>query len=518
MKALIQAQISSAAMGRERIGTGNLLIGLYKSGDEVTRCILGDLSQQEIEQGVLQRYGQGDSGFSRIMGLTPHAQRVLLRALGYANPLKKTLSGVAHIWQEFLYEEGCTGLDVLLALGKTVDGMKAALVNAVGEIERPESIVNIGASGEPITQIEIIAVQRAEEKQRENEQPKEQLLDSYARNLTQAAKNGELEPLIGRHSELDAMIRVLGKKLKNNPLLIGEPGVGKSALAEGLAARIASGDVPEMLKDAQIYTLDLAQVIAGSKFRGEFEERIKKILSAIKEMRNVILFIDEIHTLVGAGSTSEGSMDAANMLKPALARGELRVIGATTYKEYRKHIEKDAALARRFQRIDVHEPNHEDTLRILEGLKARYEDYHQVVISHEALRAAVELSSRYVNDRYMPDKAIDLIDEAASMARIEQENQLFPGGTAVIGEREIARVIAQWTGVPVERIGSDEQEDILALETTLRKRIVGQDEAVATISRALRRARADLAIRADLWGCLCCLAHPAWARLSCARH
>ena len=492
MKALIQAQISSAAMGRERIGTGNLLIGLYKSGDEVTRCILGDLSQQEIEQEILQRYGQGDAGFSRIMGLTPHAQRVLLRALGYANPLKKTLSGVAHIWQEFLYEEGCTGLEALIALGKTVDGMKAALVNAVGEIERPESIVNIGASGEPITQIEIIAVQRAEEKQRENEQPKDQLLDSYARNLTQAAKNGELEPLIGRHSELDAMIRVLGKKLKNNPLLIGEPGVGKSALAEGLAARIASGDVPEMLKDAQIYTLDLAQVIAGSKFRGEFEERIKKILSAIKEMRNVILFIDEIHTLVGAGSTSEGSMDAANMLKPALARGELRVIGATTYKEYRKHIEKDAALARRFQRIDVHEPNHEDTLRILEGLKARYEDYHQVVISHEALCAAVELSSRYVNDRYMPDKAIDLIDEAASMARIEQENQLFPGGTAVIGKREIARVIAQWTGVPVERIGSDEQEDILALETTLRKRIVGQDEAVATISCALRRARAGL--------------------------
>lgn len=492
MKALIQAQISAAAMGRERIGTGHLLIGLYKSGDEVTRCIVGDLSLQEIEQEVLDRYGRGDSGFSKIMGLTPHAQRVLLRALDYANPLKKTLAGVAHIWQEFLYEEGCTGLDVLSALGKTADGMKSAFVNAVGEIERPESVTNIGASAEPITQIEIVAVQRAEEKQRESELPKEQLLDAYARNLTQAAKNGELEPLIGRQNELDAMIRVLGKKLKNNPLLIGEPGVGKSALAEGLAARIAEGRVPQTLLNAQIYTLDLAQMIAGSKFRGEFEERVKKVLASIKEMKNVILFIDEIHTLVGAGSTSEGSMDAANMFKPALARGELRVIGATTYKEYRKYIEKDAALARRFQRIDVREPDHEDTLRILEGLKARYEAYHQVGISQEALHAAVELSSRYVTDRYMPDKAIDLIDEAAAMARIEGESRPLDSAPLVIGEQEVARVIAQWTGIPVERIGADDQQDILTLETALKKRIVGQDEAVATISRALRRARAGL--------------------------
>ena len=494
MKALVQAQLSAAAMGRERIGTGHLLIGLYKSGDEVTHCILGDLPLEEIVREVEARYGQGEAGFSRIMGVTPHAQRVLLRALGYANAGKKTLAGVAHIWNEFLYEDGCCGMEVLLALGKTVEGMRAALHNAVGTIERPETVANIGASGEPITQQEVIAVKLAEEKQKESASPKEVMLDSFARNLTEAAKAGKLEPLIGRQAELGSIIRVLGKKMKNNPLLIGEPGVGKSALAEGLAARIASGHVPKMLQSAQVYTLDLAQLVAGTKFRGEFEERMKKVLAAIMEMKDVILFIDEIHTIVGAGSTSEGSLDAANILKPALARGELRVIGATTYKEYRKYIEKDAALARRFQRIDVREPEQEETIRILEGLRPRYEEYHHVRIGDEALRAAVDLSARYVTDRFMPDKAIDLIDEAAAMARIEAENiadaeELYP---PVIGEKEIARVVSQWTGVPVERIGADNQQDILSLESTLKKRIVGQDEAVKTIARALRRARAGL--------------------------
>ena len=494
MKALIQAQLSAAAMGKERIGTGHLLIGLYKSGDEITRCILGELSLEEIVREVGARYGQGEAGFSRIMGVTPHAQRVLLRALGYANAAKNALSGTAHIWQELLYEEGSTALDVLQELGMSVDGMRAALVDCAGEIERPETVTNIGASGDPITQMEVVAVKLAEENQKESAQPKGQLLDSYARNLTQAAKDGKLEPLIGRQAELDSMIRVLGKKMKNNPLLIGEPGVGKSALAEGLAARIAMGSVPKMLKNAQVYTLDLAQLVAGSKFRGEFEERMKKVLAAIMEMKDVILFIDEIHTIVGAGSTSEGSLDAANILKPALARGELRVIGATTYKEYRKYIEKDAALARRFQRIDVREPDHEETVRILEGLRPRYEAYHHVQIGEDAMRAAVDLSARYVTDRFMPDKAIDLIDEAAAMARIEAENivnaeELY---SAVIGEREIARVVSQWTGVPVERIGADNQQDILTLEATLKKRIVGQDEAVKTVARALRRARAGL--------------------------
>ena len=491
MKALVQAQICAAAMGQERMGTGHIVVGLCKGSDELTQCIVGDLSVQEIEREVLSRYGRGEAGFSRITGLTPHAQRVLLRALSYANPEKKTLAGVAHIWNELLYEDGCCGLNVLQDFGKTVEGMRTALVNAAGEIERPLAARSIAPSNAPISGQEAAAAQQAEQRQREESIPKEQLLDQYARNLTRAAANGELEPLIGRRAEVDAMIRVLGKKTKNNPLLIGEPGVGKSALAEGLAARIARGDVPPMLRDTQICALDMAQVIAGSKYRGEFEERIKKVLACVQEMGNVILFIDEMHTLIGAGSSSEGGMDAANILKPALARGEVRVIGATTYKEYRKYVEKDAALARRFQRIDVREPDRDETLRILSGLRERYEDYHHVTIADDALTSAVELSARYVTDRCMPDKAIDLIDEAASMAKIAgwtHENS----SEIVIHSAEVAKVVAQWTGVPVERVGADDQQDILNLEKTLRRRIVGQDEAVSSIARALRRSRAGL--------------------------
>ena len=491
MKALVQAQICAAAMGQERMGTGHIVVGLCKGSDELTQCIVGDLSVQEIEREVLSRYGRGEAGFSRITGLTPHAQRVLLRALSYANPEKKTLAGVAHIWNELLYEDGCCGLNVLQDFGKTVEGMRTALVNAAGEIERPLAARSIASSNTPISGQEAAAAQQAEQRQREESMPKEQLLNQYARNLTRAAANGELEPLIGRRAEIDAMIRVLGKKTKNNPLLIGEPGVGKSALAEGLAARIARGDVPPMLRDTQICALDMAQLIAGSKYRGEFEERIKKVLSCVQEMGNVILFIDEMHTLIGAGSSSEGGMDAANILKPALARGEVRVIGATTYKEYRKYVEKDAALARRFQRIDVREPDRDETLRILSGLRERYEDYHHVTIADDALTTAVELSARYVTDRCMPDKAIDLIDEAASMAKIAGWTQ-ESGSEIVIHAAEVAKVVAQWTGVPVERVGADDQQDILNLEKTLRRRIVGQDEAISSIARALRRSRAGL--------------------------
>ena len=490
-KALVQAQICAAAMGQERMGSGHIVVGLCKGSDELTQCIVGDLSVQEVEQEVLSRYGRGEAGFSRITGLTPHAQRVLLRALSYANPEKKTLAGIAHIWNELLYEDGCCGLNVLQDFGKTVEGMRTALVNAAGEIERPLAARSIASSNAPISGQEAAAAQQAEQRQKEESVPKEQLLDQYARNLTRAAANGELEPLIGRKAEVDAMIRVLGKKTKNNPLLIGEPGVGKSALAEGLAARIARGDVPPMLRDTQICALDMAQMIAGSKYRGEFEERIKKVLSCVQEMGNVILFIDEMHTLIGAGSSSEGGMDAANILKPALARGEVRVIGATTYKEYRKYVEKDAALARRFQRIDVREPDRDETLLILSGLRERYEDYHHVTIADDALTAAVELSARYVTDRCMPDKAIDLIDEAASMAKIAGWTQ-ESGSEIVIHAAEVAKVVAQWTGVPVERVGADDQQDILNLEKTLRRRIVGQDEAISSIARALRRSRAGL--------------------------
>ena len=490
MKALVQAQICAASMGQEKMGTGHLIVGLCKANDELTACIVGDLSVQELEQEVLRRYGRGEAGFARITGVTPHAQRVLLRALSYANPQKKTLAAVAHIWKELLYEDGCCALNVLVAFGKTIEGMQAALQDAAGEIERPMAAKSIAPSPEPISGQEATEAQRAEQKQKEDSIPKEEVLEQYARNLTKAAANGELEPLIGRQAEVDAMIRVLGKKTKNNPLLIGEPGVGKSALAEGLAGRIARGDVPPMLHDTQIYALDMAQVIAGSKYRGEFEERIKRVLASVQEMGNVILFIDEMHTLIGAGSSSEGSMDAANLLKPALARGLVRVIGATTYKEYRKYVEKDAALARRFQRIDVREPDQEETLRILSGLRARYEDYHQVTIEDDALEAAVELSARFVTDRCMPDKAIDLMDEAASMAKLA--NWAEAPDEIVIRAQDVAKVVSQWTGVPVERVGTDQQQDILNLESRLKQRIVGQDEAVQSVARCLRRSRAGL--------------------------
>lgn len=491
LKALVQAQICAAAMGQEKMGTGHIVVGLCKGNDELTRCIVGDLSGQELEREVLSRYGRGEASFARITGLTAHAQRVLLRALSYANPEKKTLAGVAHIWNELLYESGCCGLNVLLSFGKTVEGMRTALVDAAGEIERPMAAQRIAASSSPISGQEASAMQRAEQKQREEDVPGDQLLEQYARNLTRAAAKGELEPLIGRKAEVDAMIRVLGKKTKNNPLLIGEPGVGKSALAEGLAARIAQGSVPPSLRNTEIYALDLAQVIAGSKYRGEFEERMKKILACVRKMGSVILFIDEVHTLVGAGSASEGGMDAANLLKPALARGEVRIIGATTYKEYRKYVEKDAALARRFQRIDVREPDREETLQILGGLRERYEDYHHVTLADDALTAAVELSARYVTDRFMPDKAIDLMDEACSMVKMEgwagPEDNL-----PEIHAHAVAKVVSQWTGVPVDRVGADNRHEILGLRQALRRRIVGQDEAIDAVVRALKRARAGL--------------------------
>ena len=490
-KALVQAQLSAATMGFERMGSGHLLLGLVRGGDELTRCLVGDMSDRALEEAICARYGRGEVGFSRVTGMSAHVQRILLRALAYANPEKKTLAGVAHIWQELLFEEGCTALDVLTEMGKTVDSMRTALVNAVGEIERPAKAQGIVSADTPVTQQEIQAAGHSEQQGKDS--GKKSALFSYARNLTQAAAEGSLEPLIGRKAELESMIRVLGKKMKNNPLLIGEPGVGKSALAEGLAQRIAEGSVPQMLSGMQIYALDLAQVVAGSKYRGEFEERIKAILADAKEQGNVILFIDEMHTIVGAGG-SEGALDAANMLKPALARGEVRVIGATTYKEYQKYIEKDAALARRFQRIDVREPDREDTMSILRGLRPRYEAFHHVAIREEALQAAVGLSARYVTDRFMPDKAIDLIDEAASMVRLGtfSRGKENAEGMPELRAADVERVVSQWTGIPVERMSAGDNADVLGLEAKLRRRVIGQDEAIASLCRSLRRARAGL--------------------------
>jgi len=490
-QAIIHAQITAASMHHEKVRTGHLLIGLFKSSPNLAAEVSGGLHLDEIIEAVKVRYGSGDEGFSRITVMGSHIQRVLLRALSYANIRAQKTAGIQHIWMELLHEDGCCAMDILSSLGRDADILQKGLARAVGMIERTAAAKKIPSSANPLSEEEIAILRYAAEHGQETSGQDD--IRNYARCLTEAAKKGELEPMIGRQSEIESLIRILGKKTKNNPILIGEPGVGKSALVEGLAQRIASGDVPPMLSGMQVYALDVALLVAGSKLRGEFEERIKKMIASIKKLGNVILFVDEIHTLVGAGNTGEGSLDAANIFKPALARGEVRVIGATTYREYRKYFEKDAALARRFQRIDVREPDQEETLSILGGLREHYEDYHNVSITDRALRAAVDLSSRYVTDRFMPDKAIDLMDEAASMARISRWRQMDGQDDRItIDAQDVAKVVAQWTGIPVERVDEDEKNSVMALEKQLSKRIIGQPEAVATISRAIRRSRAGL--------------------------
>ena len=487
---MMQAQIGAATMGLSQVGSGHILLGLCSCADELSRCLLGEVSLREVEQTVARYYERGEVGVSRVTGFTPHAHRILVRAMTYANPDKRSLAGTAHLWLELLCEDGCKAHAILMELGKSIDTLKQELLNAAGPIERPERAKAIPASGEPL-QVRVVQI-RMPESEESAEKEEKNPLEAYARNLTQAAQERQLEPLIGRENELAMMIRVLGKKTKNNPLLIGEPGVGKSALVEGLAQEIAAGRAPGALADTQIYAVDLAQMIAGSKYRGEFEERIKSVLAAAQEAGNAILFIDEMHTLIGTGG-SEGSLDASNLLKPALARGEVRIIGATTYKEYRKYVEKDPALARRFQRIDVVEPDSAQTLTILRGLRERYEDYHHVRIRDDALTSAVELSTRYVNDRCLPDKAIDLIDEAASMVKLGQvQAGQTPEGEPVIGAHEVADIVSEWTGVPLSEIELTQEQHGSTLEERLAQRVIGQDEAIATIGKAIRRARAGL--------------------------
>ena len=517
-KALVQAQLSAASMGYERFGSLHLLIGLCKCGDDLARLLLGELTVKDLEEEALRMFGRGQTGFSRVVGMTPHAHRVLLRASTYANPEKNIMAGTAHIWFELLFEEGSKAHQLLVSLGKTIEELKNELINAAGSIQRNEKAKAIAASPEPLT----VTVIQSGASSAKGQAETEDALKLYARNLTQAAAENQLEPMIGREQEINAMIRVLGKKTKNNPMLIGEPGVGKTALVEGLAQRIAADAVPDSLRNASVYILDLAQMVAGSKYRGEFEERIKRVIDSAQKQENVILFVDEIHTLIGTGG-SEGSLDAANILKPALARGEIRMIGATTHKEYRRYVEKDAALARRFQRIDVCEPDEKQTYAILDGLRSSYEEFHHVEIADEALHAAVALSSRYVTDRFMPDKAIDLIDEAASSAKIvravdralppcselsecgsdETGNALADQKTdalhtdnelakTIIGYKDVARIVSEWTGVPFEHICTIPQETSATLEEQLGKRIVAQSEAVSVVSKAIRRAQAGL--------------------------
>ena len=500
LKSIIQAQVSAASMGHERLRSAHLLIGLCRSGDELSKRLLDQVSVKDLEAAVEAVCGRKDTSFANVNSMSPHVHRILARAVSYASAEKKLLAGIEHLWLEMLHEEGCSAHQVLINLGKKIDELLALLTEAAGQIDRTEIAKHIPASEQPLAAV-VVHVRQEDGKNRAEvshptEQPeKENALEKYSRNLTQAALQNSLEPLIGRESEVASLIRILGKKTKNNPMLIGEPGVGKSALVEGLAQKIARGEVPEMLKDAKIHALDLTQMVAGSKYRGEFEDRMKQILECMQDEENVILFIDEIHTLIGTGG-SEGSLDAANMLKPALARGKLRIIGATTHKEYRKYVEKDAALARRFQRVDVREPDQAQTLEILRGLRERLEGFHGVSITDEALCAAVTLSARYVNDRFMPDKAIDLIDEAASsvkLASLDADSGSDKNAKAVVlRERDVAGIVSEWTGIPLDHIHATVSDENRNLEERLNSCIFGQQEAVSQISKAIRRAQAGL--------------------------
>lgn len=504
----------AAKLGSDYIGTEHLLIGIAHEGDSAGGKILNSLG---ITVGTLEELSSGsrNTSLSRRSELyvAPRTKRVLEMAVEEANELGNSYVGTEHLLLAILHEGGLA-VRILEQLGVTEDKLQKAFEDVLSEDNsKSDQSASLGD------------------------------LSDFAIDLNERAKQGKIDPVIGREEEINRVIQILSRRSKNNPVLIGEPGVGKTAIAEGLAQRIVNNDVPEILKNCHIISLNMSAVVAGTKYRGEFEERLKKVLDTVKQHPDWILFIDELHTLVGAGS-SEGSMDAANIMKPALARGELHCIGATTLKEYKKYIEKDAALERRFQPVKVGEPNPADTLRILEGLRDRYEAFHKAKITDEALKAAVELSGRYITDRFQPDKSIDVIDEAAAKVRmeassapeglknkeaqlaslqkekeaaistqdyeraaiyrdqskkleadIEQLKKEWKGADhdhLTVTEEDVAEVVSKWTGVPLQNLKKSDSERLLHLEDELHKRVIGQDDAVHAVATAIRRARAGM--------------------------
>lgn len=510
------AASEAAKLGSDYIGTEHLLLGIAREKDSAGGKILNSLgvTVDAVEQ-LLSQYSQGRSLFSTSeVYAAPRTKRVLEMAVEEANELGNSYVGTEHLLLAILHEGGGLAVRILESFGVTQDKLQKAFEKVLSEDSgKSDKSVNLGD------------------------------LDGFAVDLNEKAKQGKIDPVIGRTDEINRVIQILSRRNKNNPVLIGEPGVGKTAIAEGLAQRIVNNDVPEILKNCHIISLNMSSVVAGTKYRGEFEERLKKVIDEVKKHKDWILFVDELHTLVGAGS-SEGSMDAANIMKPALARGELRCIGATTLKEYKKYIEKDAALERRFQPVKVGEPTPKDTLEILKGLRDRYEAFHKAKITDEALKAAVELSGRYITDRFQPDKAIDVIDEAAAKVRMEasstpeglkkkeealesvnkekeaavsaqdfekaaiyrdQAKKLqteidtlkkdWKGGDhdhLTVTEEDVAEVVSKWTGVPVQNLKKSDSERLLHLEDELHKRVIGQDEAVHAVATAIRRARAGM--------------------------
>lgn len=504
----------ASKLGSDYLGTEHLLLGIAHEKDSAGGKILNSLGVTvEAMEPLLA--GQGRSGFfsRRELYVAPRTKRVLEMALEEANDLGNSFVGTEHLLLAILREGSGVAMQILEHFGVTQEKLQKAFDTYISEDGNGEGSAELGEMGD------------------------------FAIDLNEKAKQGKIDPVIGRQTEINRVIQILSRRNKNNPVLIGEPGVGKTAIAEGLAQRIVSHDVPEILKDCHVISLNMSSVVAGTKYRGEFEERLKKVIDEVKKHKDWILFVDELHTLVGAGST-EGSMDAANIMKPALARGELRCIGATTLKEYKKYIEKDAALERRFQPVKVGEPTPEDTLKILKGLRDRYEAFHKAKITDEAMKAAVELSGRYITDRFQPDKAIDVIDEAAAKVRMEASStpdalkekeeklaSLLKEKEAAVAsqdfekaaeyrddakkmqseialmkkdwkgadhddlkvtEEDVAEVVAKWTGVPLQNLKKSDSERLLHLEEELHKRVVGQDEAVHAVATAIRRARAGM--------------------------
>lgn len=522
-KSLNAAVKAAEDLGHTYIGSEHILLGLLSDTSTVAGAVLAahNITYADIEEELKRSIGVGVPTGLQPDDFTPRSKNILETSVAFARQMGQQLVGTEHVLLAIAREGSCSATLLLSRAGVSMQD----IVNDVSKALMGGT-ANAGTDN------------------KDGGKENESMLSQFGRDLTKLAKDGKIDPVIGRQKEIERVIQILSRRTKNNPCLIGEPGVGKTAIAEGLALKIVSGEVPELLKDKKIYSLDLTGMVAGTKYRGDFEERIKKVIDEVKNAKDVILFIDEVHTLIGAGS-AEGAADAANILKPSLARGELQIIGATTIEEYRKHIEKDAALERRFQPVMVDEPSQEEAIEILKGIKDKYEAHHKVKITDEAIESAVKLSTRYIGDRYLPDKAIDLIDEAASRVRlrsytapsdlkeledkkksVEAEKlsavnaQEFERAAALRDEErkldkeikdkkenwhdmagkshdevtpaDIADIVSSWTGVPVTQLSTEESDRLLHMEDELHRRIVGQDEAVEAVSRAIRRGRVGL--------------------------
>ncbi len=468
IQVILLAQEESRRLKHNFVGPEQMLIGLILEGTSWAAVILREsgLTLPSASAEVEKTLGLGTGFIGRDLPFNPRARQVLEQANKEARQLAQNYVGPEHLLLGLIGEPSVA--KILQNLGLNPALVKTQIIRI---IRKP-----VAAGSKDVAD-------------RETQPSKNVALAEFGTNLTKLAIDDKIDPVVGREQEIERVIQILGRRTKNNPVLIGEPGVGKTAIAEGLAQRIISQDVPELLRDKQVISLDLGQLVAGTRFRGEFEERLKQVMTEVRLAGNIILVIDEVHTLVGAGS-AEGGMDAANLLKPALARGELQCIGATTLDEYREYIEQDAALERRFQPVMVEEPSVEDTIEILRGLRSRYEQHHRLVISDEAVTAAAQLSDCYISDRYLPDKAIDLIDEAGSRVRLRHSQQAL--ATPAVSAEDIAQVVSAWTGVPVNRLSESESLQLLKLEETLHQRVIGQREAVTAVARAIRRSRVGL--------------------------